>query len=107
MVILLVEIIIGILIPLIGTMLGASLVFLMKKNISENTKKFIMGLSAGVMLAASIWSLIIPAINLSNNNPFPAILGFVLGMMSLLIIDKILEKKKNVKSVGHFTRNME
>lgn len=100
MVILLVEIIIGILIPLIGTMLGASLVFLMKKNISENTKKFIMGLSAGVMLAASIWSLIIPAINLSNNNPFPAILGFVLGMMSLLIIDKILEKKKNVNMLN-------
>ena len=74
--------------------------FLLKKNISDNTKKFIMGLSAGVMLAASIWSLIIPAINLSNNNPLPTIIGFVLGMMGLLLINKVLEKRKNVNMLN-------
>lgn len=83
-----------------GTILGSSLVFLMKKSISDNAKKFIMGLSAGVMLAASIWSLIIPAINLSHNNPFPTIIGFICGMISLLIIDKILEKKKNINMLN-------
>jgi ZIP family zinc transporter len=100
MVIYLLEIIIGIMIPLFGTILGASFVFLLKKNISDNTKKFIMGLSAGVMLAASIWSLIIPAINLSNNNPLPTIIGFVLGMMGLLLINKVLEKRNNVNMLN-------
>ena len=94
MVICLVEVIIGIIIPLIGTILGASFVFLMKKMMKEFMKKLIIGLAAGVMLAASIWSLIIPAINLSNGNPFPTLLGFILGMVSLLIIDKVLEEKK-------------
>jgi ZIP family zinc transporter len=94
MVIYLVEVIIGIIIPLIGTVLGASLVFLMKKSMKEYMKKLIIGLAAGVMLAASIWSLIIPAIDLSNGNPFPTLIGFIFGMLFLLIIDRVLEEKK-------------
>ena len=60
----------------------------------EYMKKLIIGLAAGVMLAASIWSLIIPAIDLSNGNPFPTLIGFIFGMLFLLIIDRVLEEKK-------------
>lgn len=100
MVICLIDIIIGIIIPLLGTTLGASLVFIMKKNLSDNMKKLIMGLAAGVMLAASIWSLIIPAIDLSNGNPFPTLIGFIIGMMFLLVIDKLLENKKKINMLN-------
>ena len=71
--------------------------FLMKKNISDNTTKFISGLAAGVMLAASIWSLIIPAIDLSNGNPIPTLIGFIIGMLFLLIVDKKLERKNKIE----------
>ena len=90
----LIKIIIGILIPLIGTTIGALFVFLVKSNITINIKKFIIGLASGVMLAASIWSLIIPSINISNGNPIPTLIGFVGGMLSLLIFDKKINLEK-------------
>ena len=93
MVISLDDILLGIFIPLLGTIIGASFVFFIKRNLKINTKKFISGLAAGVMMAASIWSLIIPAIELSNSNPFPTLIGFIIGMLSLLLIDKLLEDK--------------
>ena len=54
--------IVGILIPFIGTSLGSSLVFFMKKDMNEKFKKLTVGFAAGVMIAASVWSLILPAV---------------------------------------------
>ena len=83
-------------IPLLGTILGSAFVFLMNKNICDNVAKFISGLAAGVMLAASIWSLIIPAIDLSNGNPIPTLIGFIIGMLFLLVIDKKLKSNNKI-----------
>ena len=56
----------GILIPFIGTTLGSSLVLFMKKNLTEKFTKMIVGFAVGVMIAASIWSLILPAVEMSQ-----------------------------------------
>lgn len=57
----------GILIPFIGTSLGAGFVFFMKKDMNEKLKKLIVGFASGVMIAASVWSLIIPAVEMSES----------------------------------------
>ena len=55
------------LIPLLGTTLGAAMVFFMKDNINAKIEKTLLGFAAGVMIAASVWSLLIPAIDMSRN----------------------------------------
>ena len=89
-------ILIGILLPFLGTILGSSMVFLIKKEINNKLQKFLLGFAAGVMIAASIWSLIIPAINLSHGNPIPTLIGFIVGMLFLLIADKSLESNSKI-----------
>ena len=59
------DIIIGILIPLAGTSLGSAMLFFLKDSISKNIQRILTGFAAGVMVAASIWSLIVPAIDQS------------------------------------------
>lgn len=61
------QIVIGILIPFLGTTLGALLVFLLRGKLNAKIEKMLLGFAAGVMLAASIWSLIDPAISMSEN----------------------------------------
>lgn len=94
--------ILGFLIPLIGTTLGSAFVFLLKKEINPKLKNLLQGFAAGVMLAASIWSLIIPAIDLSGDNPYtcyiPAAIGFILGMMLIMLFDIYVSKKMKKKS---------
>ncbi len=84
-------IIIGIIIPFIGTTLGSSLVFFIRNSINNKIEKFLLGFASGVMIAASIWSLLIPAITASSNlgklNFLPATIGFALGMVFLLLLD--------------------
>lgn len=84
----------GIMIPLLGTVLGSACVFFMKKGMSENLKRALSGFAAGVMVAASIWSLIIPAIEQSENmgkwSFVPAAVGFWLGILFLLLLDHIV-----------------
>lgn len=91
-------IIIGILLPLIGTTMGAMLVFLIKKNINKKWNSLLEGLASGVMLAASFFSLILPAIELSSDyqyfKVFPVVIGFILGMILLLIIDLLFKNDK-------------
>ena len=58
--------IIGLLIPLLGTMLGASFVFFMKRDMPERLQKALLGFASGVMVAASVWSLLIPSIDMSH-----------------------------------------
>jgi ZIP family zinc transporter len=87
------EVILGILIPFLGTSLGAACVFFMKKEMKENTQKVLSGFAAGVMVAASIWSLLIPAIedsaSLGRLAFLPAFIGFWIGILFLLALDKL------------------
>lgn len=88
------KIFLGIIIPFIGTTLGSLMVFLLKDKINEKLQKILIGFAAGVMIAASIWSLIIPAIEeseaLGNLSWLPAAIGFLLGMGFLLILDSTI-----------------
>lgn len=94
-------IILGIMIPFIGTTLGSFLVFFLKNNISDKTKKLLLGFASGVMLAASIWSLILPSIELSKEKGIfswiPAAIGLFLGILFLIYINKITEKLESKK----------
>ncbi len=86
----------GILIPFVGTSLGSSLVFFMKKNINEKFQKMIVGFAAGVMIAASVWSLILPSVEMAENQGImawiPASIGVAAGVIFLIAINKIAEK---------------
>ena len=87
-------VLLGIMIPFIGTMLGAACVFFMKKEMKPFLKKALLGFASGVMVAAGVWSLLIPAIDMSENMGkfafVPAATGFGAGMAFLLIMDKIV-----------------
>lgn len=86
-------IILGLTIPFLGTTLGSAAVFLLKKQMSSMLTRVLTGFAAGVMVAASIWSLIIPSIDASSemgNFAFvPAFVGFWLGILFLLVLDQI------------------
>ena len=88
------EIFLGILIPFIGTTLGAACVLFMKKTLRKQVQNALAGFAAGVMVAASIWSLLIPAIELSENmgalSFFPAVVGFWIGVLFLLTLDHLI-----------------
>lgn len=88
------KVIIGILIPLLGTTLGAGVVFFLKKEMKANLQKAMLGFASGVMIAASVWSLIIPAIEMAENQGvipwLPAAVGFLLGVGFLLVLDSII-----------------
>ena len=94
------EVLIGILIPFLGTTLGAACVFFLKGDIKESVQKALMGFASGVMIAASVWSVIIPSIDMSVDMGrfafVPAVVGFLLGMIFLLIMDKIIPHVCNV-----------
>ncbi|MBQ9204504.1 MAG: ZIP family metal transporter [Prevotella sp.] len=85
--------VIGLLIPLLGTMLGAAFVFLMRDEMSPRLQKSLLGFASGVMVAASVWSLLIPAMEMEADtgkwSVFPAAVGFLLGMGFLLLIDEL------------------
>lgn len=86
-----VALIIGLLIPLLGTMLGSAFVFMMKDQMSVKLQKALLGFASGVMVAASVWSLLIPAMEINAGQGamavIPATVGFLLGIGFLLIID--------------------
>ena len=88
------NIILGLLIPFLGTTLGAAMVFLMKNKMNRKVEKFLLGFASGVMIAASVWSLIIPSIDMAEEQGItawmPATVGFLLGMVFLLILDCII-----------------
>ncbi|MBR3309058.1 MAG: ZIP family metal transporter [Lachnospiraceae bacterium] len=84
----------GLLLPLLGTSVGAACVFLLKKDLGTGVQQALAGFAAGVMVAASIWSLIIPAIEQSSAKGrlsfLPAFAGFWLGILFLLLLDHII-----------------
>ncbi len=79
----------GILLPLLGTMLGSAFVFFMKKEIPDRLQKTLLGFASGVMVAASVWSLLIPSIDMAQANVLPAAVGFLAGIGFLLLIDEL------------------
>ena len=85
--------IIGLLVPLLGTMLGSAFVFMMKGEMSSRLQKALLGFASGVMVAASVWSLLIPAMEMRVEEGawvvVPAAFGFLLGIGFLLMIDVI------------------
>jgi zinc transporter ZupT len=85
--------VIGLLIPLLGTMLGSAFVFFMKGEMSVRLQKTLLGFASGVMVAASVWSLLIPSMEMVADSGrwsvLPAAVGFLLGMGFLLMIDEL------------------
>lgn len=85
---------IGIFIPFIGTVLGAACVFVMKNELKPLLQKTLLGFASGVMVAASVWSLLIPSIEMSKEMGkmkfLPAALGFILGIGFLLLMDELV-----------------
>lgn len=84
----------GILIPFLGTTLGAACVLFMKKTLGTSVQRALVGFAAGVMIAASVWSLLIPAIEQSENMGafafLPAFVGFWIGVLFLLALDHLI-----------------
>lgn len=84
---------IGLLLPFLGTTLGAACVFLLKERIPEHIQKALLGFASGVMVAASVWSLLIPSMNMGDETSptrvIPAVVGFIAGIAFLLLMDKI------------------
>ena len=84
----------GILIPFLGTSLGAGCVFFLKNSLRDGIQRALTGFAAGVMVAASIWSLLIPAMeqaaDLGRLAFFPAAVGFWLGVLFLLLLDHLI-----------------
>lgn len=83
----------GLIIPFLGTSLGAAMVFFLHQQISEKVQRLLTGFAAGVMVAASFWSLLQPALNesghLGNLSFLPAAAGFLIGIFFLLILDQV------------------
>ena len=77
----------GLLIPFLGTTLGSATVFLMKNKLNKKVKKILLGFAVGVMIAASVWSLLIPSIDMAQEQGIlpwlPAAIGFMLGIVFL------------------------
>lgn len=88
------HIIVGIFIPFLGTTLGAACVFFVKQEIKPVIQKTLLGFASGVMVAASVWSLLIPAMDMSEHmgklSFLPAAVGLAAGMAFLLLMDKVV-----------------
>lgn len=84
----------GLLLPFIGTTLGAACVYLLKDKLNNRLEKFLLGFASGVMIAASIWSLLIPSMDMAEQEGIitwlPAALGFILGVLFLLLLDYVV-----------------
>ena len=87
------DVILGILLPFAGTTFGAAMVFFMRKEMNEKLQKGLLGFASGVMIAASVWSLLIPAIEMAEEGGqiawIPAAAGFLLGIGFLLLLDTV------------------
>lgn len=84
----------GLLIPFFGTTLGSAMVFFMRKKMSNHLQKALLGFASGVMIAASVWSLLLPALDMAASQGkiewIPAAIGFLFGIFFLLLLDKLI-----------------
>ena len=105
-----IEVIYGLLLPFAGTTLGAAMVFFLKDEIPSWLQKLLLGFASGVMMAASVWSLLIPSIDMAAERGgiewLPAVAGFLGGMFFLLIFDTLVphlhidsDKPEGMKSI--------
>ena len=89
-----INVIMGLLIPFAGTTLGSACVFFMKKDINDKVQRALTGFAAGVMVAASIWSLLIPALEQCEHMGkfafVPSVIGFWFGILFLLLLDHVI-----------------
>ena len=101
-----INVVMGLMIPFLGTTLGAACVFFMKKDINDKVQRALTGFAAGVMVAASIWSLLIPALEQSaamgRLSFVPSVIGFWFGILFLLLLDHIIPHlhRKSEKAEG-------
>ena len=105
----------GVMLPFAGTVLGSSCVYLMKKELSITVRRILTGFAAGVMTAASVWSLLMPALEQSEEDIgrlafIPASIGFLAGIAFLLLLDRLIphlhldtDKAEGISS--HFSRS--
>ena len=88
------EIIVGLLIPFAGTVAGSACVFFMREQLGEMVQRALVGFASGVMVAASIWSLLVPAMEQSGTmgklSFLPAVIGFWFGIAFLLLLDNVI-----------------
>ena len=88
------DVALGLLIPFLGTALGSACVFFMRKELNRQVQRALTGFAAGVMVAASIWSIIMPAMDLANGmgklSFLPAAIGFWAGVLFLLLLDSVI-----------------
>lgn len=105
--------ILGILLPFAGTMLGSACVFFMHSRMAPRLEKLLSGFAAGVMVAASVWSLLIPSMEMTGKTGFmsvlPAIMGFGCGILLLLFLDEVvphqhIESKISEGPKSHLSR---
>jgi ZIP family zinc transporter len=86
--------VVGILIPFAGTVLGAALVLILRREIGNQVQKLLLGFASGVMVAASVWSLLLPALEQAKQTGgiswLPASIGFLLGIAFLLLLDSVV-----------------
>lgn len=98
------EVIKGVTLPFLGTVLGALCVFFMKGSVNLTLEKILCGFAAGVMSAASVWSLLLPSLDYSSDIKYfgfvPTVIGFMLGVFFVLLldifVDNILLKRQNL-----------
>lgn len=114
-----IDIALGLLLPFLGTTAGAALVFFMKEKVNDLIQKILLGFASGVMIAASVWSLLIPSMEMAADKGMgklsfiPAITGFGIGILTLIILDKSiphlhlgLDEPEGPKSSLHKTTMM-
>lgn len=112
-----ISLVVGIMIPFVGTTLGSAMVFFMRNQINKKLEKLLLGFASGVMVAASVWSLLMPSIDMAADQGkvawMPAAVGFILGMAFLLLLDSIIphlhldsEKPEGIKSKAKKTTMM-
>lgn len=93
----------GLAIPFFGTTLGAGMVFLMKNKINKKLEKLLLGFASGVMISASVWSLLIPSIDMAKTQNviewIPATVGFLFGIVFLLLLDSIIPHLHFIKII--------
>ena len=84
----------GVFIPFLGTLFGSAMVFFMQDEMKAGLQKALLGFASGVMIAASVWSLLIPSIDMAEKSGkiswLPAVVGFLLGILFLLVLDEII-----------------
>lgn len=100
---------IGLLIPFLGTTLGSACVFCMRRRMPAALEKLLTGFAAGVMVAASVWSLLIPSMEMTDAEGFmrvfPAVVGLLLGMGFLLLLDEVVPHQHIEENVSEGPRS--